>query len=81
MTNEDFYAACAALLGVPHEGVPFTHYKRTRWNNRTPGQGRYPGAGIIRVFGNTIHVSLSEPSLYGIYPSKEAALEAIKLAL
>ncbi len=78
MTNEEFYAECAALLGVDHEGKPFTHYRRTRWNNRTPGQGRYPGCGIIRVFGSTVHIALNSPSLSGTFSSKEDALVAIR---
>jgi len=78
MTNEEFYAECAALLGVPHEGQAFPYYRRTRWNNRKPGQGRYEGRGIVRVFGSMVHVALNDPLLHEVFPSKEAALEAIK---
>jgi hypothetical protein len=75
MDNEDFYNKCAELLGVEHEYLPFTHYKRTRWNNRTPGSGRFPGRGIIRKFGNQIHVALTNPiSHHGIYDSEEEVL-------
>jgi hypothetical protein len=63
MTNEQFYAECAALLGTSHEGEPFQYRYRTRWNNRTPGQGRFPGKGIIRVFGNSVHVALTDPAI------------------
>jgi hypothetical protein len=61
MTLEDFYAECAAILECDHVGEAFTHYKRTRWNNRTPGRGRFPGRGIIRVFGNQVHIALTYP--------------------
>ena len=63
MTNESFYAECAALLGCSYDGKPFPYHKRTRWNNRTPGQGRFPGHGIIRVFGSLVHVALTNPQI------------------
>lgn len=73
--SEEFYHKCAELLGVEYDCQPFTHYKRTRWNNRTPGSGRYPGFGIIRKFGSQIHVALNRPiSHYGIYNSEEEVL-------
>ena len=74
MDNEYFYHKCAELLGVEYDCQPFpwTHSNRTRWNNRAPGSGRYPGYGIIRKFGNQIHVALSKPiSHHGIYDSEE----------
>lgn len=72
MNNEDFYYNCADILGVEYDCEPFTHYKRTRWNNRKPGSGRYPGYGIIRKFGSQIHVALSKPiQHHGIYNSEE----------
>jgi hypothetical protein len=63
MDLDDFYAECAAILGVAHEGEAFTHYKRTRWNNRRPGRGRFPGAGLIRVFGNVVHFNIRAPAV------------------
>ena len=72
MNNEEFYSKCAELLGAEHEYLPFTHYKRTRWNNRKPGSGRYPGYGIIRKFGNQIHVALTKPiQHHSVYNSEE----------
>ena len=61
MDLDDFYGECAAILGFDHEGEAFTHYKRTRWNNRRAGRGRFPGSGLIRVFGNVVHISIREP--------------------
>jgi len=61
MTDEAFYARCADLLGTVHEHLPFTHHKRTRWNNRKPGSGRFPGCGIIRIFGNEVHIAIRSP--------------------
>lgn len=63
MNDETFYRECARLLGTTYDCVPFQFHKRTRWNNRTPGSGRFPGHGIIRVFGDEVHVSLHTPHL------------------
>lgn len=78
MNDENFYAECASLLEADHEGSPFSHHHRTRWNNRVAGRGRYEGHGIIRVFGSNIHIALRSISLYGVFSSKEEALAAIK---
>jgi hypothetical protein len=60
--EEPFYRRCAELLGCTHEYRPFPWRKRTRWNNRAAGNGRYEGYGLIRMFGpTTIHVSLHSP--------------------
>lgn len=75
----DFYEKCAEILGVEYDGQPFTHYRRTRWNNRSPGSGRYPGYGIIRVFGDKIHVALQRPvSHHGIYGSQQEVLDLLR---
>lgn len=72
MNNGDFYHKCAALLDVEYDGKPFEYAYRTRWNNRKPGSGRYPGYGIIRKFGGQIHVALTKPiQHHGIYNSEE----------
>lgn len=76
MTNEEFYRECARLLDCEHEGEPFKYYRRTRWNNRVPGQGRFAGHGIIRVFGDKVHVSLTNPQLWMI-GSKEDVLKVL----
>jgi hypothetical protein len=59
MTNDDkkaFYAQCGEILGIEHEWndpVP----RRTRWNARLLGNGRFPGFGLIRCFGHVIMVT------------------------
>lgn len=78
MEIEEFYEHCGRLLGVGHEGQPFPYYKRTRWNNRKPGQGRFPGRGIIRVFGSQVHIALTNPALHKICDSKEECLNVLK---
>ena len=57
-----FYARCAELLGCDHTYRQWVGRPPNRWNNRNPGNGRYPGFGTIRRFGdNAIHVSLRAP--------------------
>jgi len=59
--KELFYEACGGILGTIH------NYKQpvsriTRWNNRSAGNGRYEGFGLIRFFGpNKIHIALNHP--------------------
>lgn len=77
--NNEFYNACAELLGAEYDGQAFPYHKRTRWNNRTPGQGRYPGYGIIRKFGDKIQVSLRYPvTHYKVYDSEEEVLDFLR---
>ncbi len=56
-----FYQKCAELLCVEHVyKKPYSH--RTRWNNRNPGNGRFAGFGLIRVYApDMIHVCLTNP--------------------
>jgi len=55
-TEEDkkvFYARCGEILEIKHEyrkPVP----KRTRWNTRLLGNGRYPSFGLIRCYGSNV---------------------------
>jgi hypothetical protein len=60
-TEQRFYRRCAEILGLPHDYAPFTHDVRTRWNNRRPGSGRFPGGGLVRLFGDRVHVALRQP--------------------
>ena len=70
--DKDFYLKCADILGVEYDGEPFQYRYRTRWNNRKPGSGRYPGYGLIRKFGSQIHVAFTNPiSHHAIYNSEE----------
>ena len=48
-----FYKTCGEILGIEHKyKVPFA--RKTRWNDRSPGNGRYEGFGIIRRFSETL---------------------------
>jgi len=78
MEVKEFYEEVANLLGTEHEGKPFPWYYRTRWNNRTAGQGRFPGRGIVRVFGSQVHVALTNPPIHKIFQSRSECLEFLK---
>ncbi len=57
-----FYEAAAETLGAHHEYQPWTGRGPNRWNNRRPGNGRFPGFGTVRFFGpNAIHLCLHAP--------------------
>lgn len=76
MTNEEFYRRCADMLGTSYDCTGLESPYRTRWNNRRPGHGRFPGFGIIRLHGEDVHVSLRHPvSASRHFASREAALE------
>lgn len=92
MTNEtssveQFYQDVAELLGVDsnYEYNRYTHggKYRTRWNNRTPGNGRFEGYGLVRFFGpSCIQVVLHKPVIINrVFNSTEEVLEALKKAL
>ena len=56
---QKFYDECAHILGRAPNYKKFPFRKRTRWNNRTAGNGRFADLGIIRRFGSqSFHVSL-----------------------
>lgn len=74
--EEGFYRRCAELLGCAHPYRPFPYDRRTRWNNRAPGNGRFPGRGVVRLFGpGLIHVALTAPAKVNrTFASPDAAL-------
>lgn len=77
--NKNFYEQCAELLGTTHDGEPFPYYKRTRWNNRKAGQGRYPSYGLIRKFGDVIHVCLHHPVSHNkVYNTEDEVLDFLR---
>lgn len=52
MEKEIFYNKIAEILNSETTYIePYFGNKRiTRWNNRNPGNGRYPGYGIIHMY-------------------------------
>jgi len=57
--QKEFYDRCAELLGIDHEYTEPV-LKRTRWNSRRNGNGRYPGFGLIRCYGDTVVIITSK---------------------
>ena len=56
MKKKEFYTQCGEILGIEHkwnDPVP----RRTRWNARLIGNGRYPNFGLIRCYGKQIMVT------------------------
>jgi hypothetical protein len=79
MNINQFYAECAALLGTTDECQAFPHLYRTRWNNRAPGRGRFPRHGLIRAFGDIVHIQLHHPRVISeVFDSREAAIEYLR---
>jgi len=54
-SKEEFYNNVSRILGIEHEynePVP----RRTRWNNRNIGNGRFKGFGLVRCHGSGVIV-------------------------
>jgi hypothetical protein len=83
MEEREFYITVAELLGCDdhvYRSWPYT--RQTRWNNRSSGNGRYPGCGIVRRYSaDKIHVELYNPRLSGVFADHVTALSAIHAAL
>jgi hypothetical protein len=74
-----FFEQCALPLGVKHEGEPFAYSRRTRWNNRVAGPGRYPGRGVIRRFSaNNILVLLRDPKIHKTFKSEAEVISFLE---
>jgi hypothetical protein len=78
MTNDEkkaFYELCSTILDIPHEWndpVP----RRTRWNNRFIGNGRFVGYGLIRVYGKQIMVTSKQGTK--MFSSVDAVCEFLR---
>ena len=83
MERMEFYNKCAELLECSnYVGEPFEFRKRTRWNNRKAGQGRFPGHGVIRRFSdNLIMVLLRDPNISCLCHSEEEVFEKLIAAM
>lgn len=76
--EQEFYEACAKLLGTEHNYRTYPYRRRNRWNNRVPGNGRFPGYGVIRLYGDHVHISLRSPVRVSLSCSYEDALAYLK---
>lgn len=76
--EHDFYQNVAVLLDCDDLYRKFPFRKRTRWNNRSAGNGRFGGHGLVRYFGpGHISISLHNPIVNGIFYNTTDALHAI----
>jgi hypothetical protein len=80
VNKEDFYRACADVIGAAHQFTPWAYDRPDRWNNRDAGNGRFPGFGIIRLFSpNLVQVSLRRPVAFrATFRSTDEALTALR---
>ncbi|WP_081162841.1 hypothetical protein [Ensifer aridi] len=78
--RKTFYDECSRILGAPHVFRAPLRGKINRWNNRAPGNGRFPGYGLIRMYGSHhIQITLRRPAELNIVcHSKEEALTALR---
>jgi hypothetical protein len=53
--KREFYENCAEILSIEHEYHDPVR-RRTRWNTRRLGNGRYPGFGLVQCFGSSVRV-------------------------
>ncbi|AFL54022.1 hypothetical protein ABIE78_006349 [Sinorhizobium fredii] len=81
MNRSAFYEECSRILGASHAYEAPRSLKINRWNNRGPGNGHFPGYGLIRVLGpHHIRIALRRPELKLLCRSEEAAFAALKRA-
>ncbi len=76
---EDFYGQCAEILGTEHVyREPAS--RPTRWGPRTPGNGRFPDFGMIRLFWpNTVQINLLQPKRISItIEGRQKALDYLR---
>jgi hypothetical protein len=79
--EEGFYQKVAEVLKCDSNYEKFPFRKRTRWNSRASGNGRYLGHGLVRFYGPTnIHVALIKPKINGVYHTIDEAIDAIHQA-
>jgi hypothetical protein len=53
--KEEFYVKCSEILNIPHEFHEPVR-RRTRWNARFLGNGRFPNFGLVQCFGSSVRV-------------------------
>lgn len=89
--REDFYNRVASILEIDHTYIPrqkFVFFNRetnqveqcqtdkTRWAGRNPGNGRFPGFGLVRYFGDD-QIQVITKTHCRTFSSQEEALDFI----
>lgn len=79
MTSTELYEQIGQMLGTGHETlIRGPYFRRTRWNNREAGNGRYPGHGLVRYYAEDhIVITFRSGDISGRYHTPEQALAAI----
>ena len=74
--------AVAQLLECETDYAPFPYTKKTRWNNRSPGNGRFKNFGLARFYSpDIVHIAIYSPiKIYKILPAN-AAIELISMMI
>ena len=77
--EERFYKQCAEILKVDYIFRPY-FIKKTRWNRRNPGNGRFEGFGLIRRYSkDNIHMILSYPIIVNtLFKSEDSVFLFLK---
>jgi hypothetical protein len=73
--EEIFYSACAEILGIEHQ-YRAPPSRRNRWNTHRIGNGRYPGFGLIRAYGQTVIIIAKTGTKS--FENREVALEHLR---
>lgn len=87
MKDDEFYNEVARLLNTSHEYYRHVDIRkgktyRTRWNNRQPGNGRFPEFGLVRLFGDTVQIILRQPKeINATIEGRQAALDYLEMSL
>ena len=53
--KHEFYDTVSSILNIDHDYHDPVR-RRTRWNTRNLGNGRYPGFGLVQCFGSSVRV-------------------------
>ena len=69
--DKKFYDECSRILGIEHD-YSEPPRRRTRWNTRNLGNGRFPGFGLVRAYGQMVMVTSRQGTR--TFPKREEAL-------
>jgi hypothetical protein len=76
MDKREFYGAVASKLGIEDPYVEMLPYRR-RWGQRKPGNGRFPGFGLVRWFSESYILVTPEGGPCKVYDDPDSALSSI----
>lgn len=75
--QREFYTTCGEILEIEHDyQIPYA--RKTRWNDRKPGNGRYEGFGTIRRFSETLISITSRTTGRKLLYSEQAVFDYLR---